>query len=1144
MSESEERPSQIGDLRREWNKHPVIRVAGAYLVGAWLILQVAEVILPSYDVPGYVMQLLIAVLVGLLPLVLLAARFKRIHRLFAAEEGLGGATRGIPAPTEAVQAPEPLSTLDLPIELSERRRVTTVVCSLTGMRGDRRDPEVAMGVIPALKDELDSIIGRYKGLRLISSRNQIIVTFGFPRLHEDDALRAAKASNEILDLLATQATSPAGTSLFYSAGIHTDTIIVDDDGDDSDELALLGDNTATIEWLRARAPAGSIVISAETAKLLSGLFALTEISRDSHPALGQDMPIYQLGEQLSGQWQQIMGELSEFLGREYEYQLLLDKWQSVLEGETQFVFLNGEAGIGKSSLLYHAVRDIMVRDAPSLLLMNCESYFSNSPFRPIISYLETIVFGDDLDLSQASRADKLRQFLADLDFEHANALPLLGSLLSIQSDDPDMQLDGSGRLVREKMISCLIGILQALAASRPVLLVVEDLHWADPSTIELLDNLLSEIPEHRIYGLLSSRPGFDSRWNNRSQLFNMQLGKLSDRVAETLVRHRFGAHEVPDWLVAQLVTTSGGIPFYLDELVRGLLDKGDELVTAKPGSLDIPLSLHASLDSRVDKLGDAKHLLQLCSVIGQEFSYDLLLDVVGKDNEQALLNAVVDLVSEGLLYQKGVAPEAIFRFKHRLIMESAYQSLLIKTRSELHGAIARHLEASFPERCQSAPGRVAEHFDQAGNARKAIEYRILAARRAYRSFSNDEAMAQVAFGEKLLARLDDNVSGDGYEFTLNNLKGMIALASHGYTNPEVRIAFERAIELSESMDRSEELFSTIVGMWMYYLIRADYGKATELAQRLYNMALESGSEPELLQANYGMGYSMYFCSDLEETLGYFQQAVKLDQPDRDYTRQTPSQDDSRVHAYCMLALALWLRGDAENSRIAVERAFQIATSTHNPYATMWAHYQCAFLSHMRGDVQKMSVHASAMHDIAVEKGFSFFMPLAEFFRAMLIEEPASRLAALNSSYAKIVAAGARSSTSYFKSIIVEELIGQQDLEAANALLEEAFDFIKTRHEELFMPECMRLRATLLIKSKENTNAEPAKSILRQAIDTARGMNNVPYALKNALCYYTVDDGSEEARALLAEILLCYKSEDTSADYVRACKIVNRRLSES
>ena len=1142
MNEPQQEKTPPARQISDWKKHPILKVAGAYCVGAWLIMQVAEVVLPSYDVPDSVMQLLINALVVLFPVVLLVARFTSVSKFISTDNGDSGEQQlplldepvAVDLPADAAEAD--FSALDIPMQLAERRTVTTVVCSLTGLRAGRRDPEVLLGIIPAMEEQISALIDRYEGFRLASSRNQIIVAFGYPSIHEDDARRAAKVGQYILTLFGEQEASAPGTSIFGRAGIHTDTIIVDDDDDDEDEIALLGDNIGVVEWLQAMAPQGGIAVSAESARLLTDVFDLAELSREDHPSLGSNVPVFSLGPELPRQWQQVTEDLGDFFGREHEHQLLLEHWRTVLDGESQFVLLEGEAGIGKTSLLYRTVREIVVSDSPQLIILNCESYFRNSPFRPIITYMENRIYGGNLSLPRLHRLDKLRTFIEDLPVDIDETLPLLASLLSLETEDSSLQLHESGQRFRERIIHCIVELLQALAQRQPILLVVEDLHWADPSTIELFDQLLSDVPDNRIFGLFSSRPDFSQRWHNLSHAFPLHLGKLPDRVADQLIRKKFGDRDIPEWLVAQLVRESGGIPFFLEELARSLMASEESLLTAAPESVNVPPSLQASLDARVDDLGQNKQLLQLCSVLGQEFHFELLREVVQTDNGPTLPRALASLVNEGFLHQKGVAPDAIYRFKHRLIMEAAYQSLLIKTRADLHGTIGQSIERSFPDLCETAPSRLAQHFELSGNAARALHYRILAARRAQKSFANDEALAHIAKGQELVSQLEEGSGRIEAELTLTNLQGMILLSSRGYTNPEVRAAFERAIELSEKVDNSPELFATIVGLWMYYLIKAEYAQAMEIAQRLLAMAQDSGDPPELLQANYCIGYSSYFQGAIEQSVEAFRVAISHDLVGHDYCQQSPIRDDSRVHAYFMLALALWLQGAPDEANKARDSAIQFAENGDQPYAKMWAHYQRTFLCHMRRDFEAMSEQAECMRRIAAQKGFFFFIPLAEFFLATRIEDPGERLKALQAHHEMIMAAGARSSATYMKTVIIEDMIDQGKLDEARAVMVETKELIDTRQEELFKSEYLRLEARLLSVTEAPEHADKVEDILTQSVRFSRDICNPPMALRSALALYEATGHSVESVSLLREVVGSYQTPDDTDEFLAARSI--------
>jgi class 3 adenylate cyclase/tetratricopeptide (TPR) repeat protein len=1143
MTEPEKRSSFAGWLSRNWRSHPLVRVASTYCVGAWLVLQVAETVLPSYDVPNWVMQTLINVLVGLFPIVLLVARFAHVERLLPTDvsplQSAPVPARGEePAGQDAGEILRLEATgLDIPVPLSERRSVTTLACAVRGVSGGRDDPELLLGFIAGMDAAVGEIIERYDGARLAGGRNQIVVAFGYPTLHEDEVRRAAKAAQEILALVGDRQPPQPGTVVEARIGLHTDSIIVDETDGPDDEFAMLADNNAIAECVQAVAPAGGIAVSAASARLLSGSFALEEIDRVSHPRLGNRVPVYRLERELAGQWLQVLGEQVATLGRDHEFHLLLDHWQTVLEGEARYALVVADPGMGKSTLVNHVVGELLERDQPQLIILNCESYHQDSPFRPLISFLESRLYGGGHNLGNELRLQSLRDFLAQVPVDTRGALPLLASLLSIEAPDQSLQIEDSGKVVRQKTLRLIVELLQVLADRQPLLLVVEDLHWADPSTLALIGELLTEEPDHRIYGLFTARPGFIPPWGEYSQVIALNLSKLPDRVAEQLVRRNLGGREISPALLLRIVGECDGVPFYLEELTRGLLESGASLVE-DPETLEIPPSLQSSLDARVARLGTAKPLLQLCSVLGQQFSYELLSRVVRTDDERKLRTVLQQLVREGLLYQKGAIPGATFRFKHRLLMESAYQSLLRKTRAKLHEAIAETIEKSFPELCRTAPVRMAQHLERSGDCARAIGYRLAAARRAHGGFANDEALAQIARGLDILPAVAVQSQRRQLEVSLQVEKGMVLLSYLGYTNPDVRAAFERAIELSDELENSPDLFTMIVGLWMYYLVKGEYGQARELGERLLVMARESGDAPQLLQAYYSLGYTEHFMGDMQRAVHYLRQAAAHDREGHDYTLHSPSRDDIRVHVYTMLAFSLWLCGDSTGCAEASAKIDELVEASGHPYAELWAQYQLSFLNFLRRDFEAMSVCTARALEIAENRGFTFFVPLVQFYRSFLITDPGERLARLKEFHCNLVSAGAGSTLGYMKTSIAEQCIEQGRLEEAESLLQASSQFIEQYGETLFLSENQRVQARLLQVRGGMPSAEVA-TLLQRGVDSAMARHALPLALRCALALCDCTGDSDAALDTLRRVRQGYRSADKTGDFMLA----NARLNQ-
>lgn len=1124
--------------RQELRNHPVIRVAGAYCVVAWILMQAGEIILPSFEAPAWIMQTLIAVLVAGLPVVVILARITRLPAII-------GLAEPVPTPVAFSRSPDPAqeagdilrlksASLEMPMDLSESRQVTTLVCSLVGTRDGLEDPEILLGFLAGMEADLAQAVSRYEGTRLPSGRSEIAVAFGFPLAHEDDARRAAKLAVEVLELVrAHDVADGPDTQIISRVGMHTATIIIDEGASDSDATNLLGDTVGVAAYVQAFAPDGGIALSADSHFLLRSSFMVEEVGRQSHPRLGRDVPVYQLGRELSGELANVMVERSEVIGREHERSLLLQQWRTVLEGESEYVLIKGEPGMGKSSLLYDTVTRLVSEDRAQLMLLTCEPYHRDTPFRPLIHFFERAVF-EGKSLTPAERLEKLQDFVGPVVGEGDDeAVPLLAALLSSHPDElSQSQAGASSKQVREKTLALLVSLMERFSARKPLVLAVEDLHWADPSTRDLIESLLATDPSTPILGLFTARPEYEPAWVNLPDVIEINLNKLSSRVAGELVRQQAGDDVLSPQLVQQIIDNAGGIPLYIEQLTRSLLESRERSAgKGVEGELAIPPSLKASLVARIDHLGASKPLLQLCSVIGFEFSYGLLRAVCDASDEKLLRKVLGTIVNAGLIYQKGAYPDATFKFKHRLIMEVASQSLLRRTRQQLHRVIAGKLESDFPDKCRTRPNQVAHHFSRAGDAGKAIVYWIRAAQLSQSKFANEEALAQVQRGLAALKDVADQERRNQFEITLQNLLGMIQLASQGYTNPEVRVAFERALELSDQVEQTPELFRMEVGLWMYYLIRGEYDRAMELSGQLLQLAGRIDEPPESLQANYCAGYSHYFKGEIPVTLEYFENALSYQSQEGDFTRQTPSRDDSRIHLNCLHALALWHSGNPIAAEAVMAGALDLARQLGQPYGLAWSLFFATLLAHMRGRLADAAGYAGEMVEICQSRGFAFFIPLGKFFLASALEDDSERLAALLATHAVTMATGARAHSAYLRAMIIRELIARGDLRRARELASENEAYIQSSQEWIYSSENQRLLA--LLSRELDGDTEACVRLLEEAIAQARAVNNLPFALRCALTLHEQPGCEARAATLVSELVASYASDDDCEDYHRA-----------
>ena len=1033
--------------------------------------------------------------------------------------------------------------LNIPLDLSEKRQVSVFSCSITAYSNGEEDPELLIGFVDLIDEELTAIIERYDGEILIESRQKISISLGYPRLHEDDSHRTARAGREILSLVASrQEHEGTERSIVVRGGIHTEQIIIEKDSDEQQASTLLSDMVGVADFLAAMAPPNTIAISHASYQILRQFFLVEQFNLVSHPKLGESVPVYQLKKALPRQLQNIASQKTVVFGRESEQGLILQQWESVLDHESQFVLLKGEAGIGKSSLMTSSIKELLLNSEPQLVTLECEPYYQTSPLRPVISYLERTIFAEARYADDQEKLEHLKRFLTNLSLEQTEALPTLAALLSLKIDDESLAITDSSKVLREKTLALLVDLVRKGSAVQPVILIVEDIHWADSSTISLIEKFVTDAPDSRILGLITARLEFDSDWGDLSHVTEIKLNKLSSRTGVDLVKYNSNGKEIPPAIIDQILLESNGIPLYIEQLTRALIESGVDFTTSPVGKLEIPDSLSGSLAARIENLGDAKPLFQLCAVLGFEFPYLLLQEVSGVEDESLLKAALSQIVSKGLLYQKGVYPDASFKFQHRLFMDVASQTLLKSTRHKLHQLIAQVLEKSFPDICENRPTQLAYHYGKARNPEKAVFYWIKAAKRSQARFANEEVIQQVEQGLKHLEAIPDQEIANNFEITLQTLLGEAYLVSRGYTSKELQAAFERAVELTSRVKESSESFQVIVGLWMHYVIRGENQQALQLSRQLEAIATSIDKNQELLQAEYCTGFTLYYMGRIDEAIEHLDRAMSFIQPGSSYTRQSPSHDDTRIMLNNFVGLANWAKGEFALSREALDSAYQLATELNDPYGMVRALYYRAILALMNGEYEEAARNAAEFLDISKKKGFSFFVVMGMFISSFGVADEEERLEAAIKVMEMIIPTGARSGITFLIALIIEECIKQQKQEQAEKYIELAEKFATKQQERIYTSEILRLKALLLMQVDPG-NRDQALKLLQEGIDLASELNNKPFALRCALSMADVTDSEDFALANLKKILDSCRDIPDTRDFARAEQLINESTSQ-
>jgi class 3 adenylate cyclase len=623
---------------------------------------------------------------------------------------------------------------------AERRQLTVMFCDLVGSTplAERLDPEELRSVILAYQDACAEVICHFDGYLARYVGDGLLVYFGYPVAHDNDTQRAVQAGLGIVTALQPlntrlQQTVPVlqELPLQVRVGIHTGLVVVGDMGGSGfrDPKAIVGETPNLAARLQGIAAPDTVVISAITAELIQGLFTFQALGPQPLKGVSVPMEAYRVlaeGEAQSRFEVAVRIGLIPLVGREGELGLLRQRCEQAKAGAGQAVLLSGEPGIGKSRLLQELTEQLGP-EGPTRIEFRCSPYHQHSALYPIIDHLQRLLQFARAD-SPATKLEKLQHMLSHYRFPQADTMPLLAALLSLPHPEGYLPLTISPQQQKEKTQAALVAWLIEEAEQNTVYTTCEDVHWADPSTLEVLTLVVDQAPTARLYVVLTFRPEFAPTWGNRSHLSQLALSRLGRSQVEAMVERLTGGKTLPPAVMRQIVAKTDGVPLFVEELTKTVMESG--LVTAVNDHyelsgplplLAIPSTLHDSLMARLDRLSTVRKIAQLGAAIGREFSYELL-QAVSLLDEGTLQQGLKQLVEAELVYQRGLVPQARYLFKHALIQDTAYQSLLKSTRQQYHQQIAQAIEQYFPETKEMQPEVVAQHYTAAGLIAQAIPY--------------------------------------------------------------------------------------------------------------------------------------------------------------------------------------------------------------------------------------------------------------------------------------------------------------------------------------------------------------------------------------------------------------------------------------
>src|SRR5271165_6290376 len=1052
------------------------------------------------------------------------------------------AALGVPAPAptpSAVEATSPPPEASPAVAAApsggERRQITVVFCDLVGSTAlsARLDPEDMRDIIGAYCGCCADLITKAGGFVARYMGDGVLAYFGYPQAHEHDAEHAVRAGLAVVDAV-PKLTTTAGDPLQVRVGIATGLVVVGDliGSGETQERGVVGETPNLAARLQALAEPNAVVIADSTRRLLGNLFELKDLGPQDLKRVTEPAPVWAAlrASSVESRFDALhTTSLTALVGREEETELLLRRWSRAKTGEGQVVLLSGEAGIGKSRLTA-ALLERLAAEPHTRLRYFCSPQRADSALHPIIGQMERVA-GLAYDDKPQAQLDKLDAVLAQTSTSPEDAA-LFAELLSLPNDGRYPALALTPRQRRQRTLEALMSQLAGLARQQPVLVVLEDAHWVDPTSLELFGRTVDRIKTIPVLFIVTFRPEFNAPWGGQSHVTSLTLNRLGERDVATMIARLLGTRELPADVVAEIVERTDGIPLFVEEMTKAVLEAEGEgaarrTVAAVPSSaLAVPASLHASLMARLDRLGPAKEVAQIASAIGREFSHALLALVAHKP-EAELGSALDRLVQAGLLFQHGVPPQASCVFKHALVQDAAYGTLLREPRRALHVRIAETLESQFAETADSRPEILAHHCTEAGLIEKAAGLWGKAGQQSLTRSALAEAVAQFTRALDQIATLPGTPERRRQQIELQ--VGLISPLSQikGYAAAETKAATEQArllIEQAEALGEPPEdpllLFSVLHAFWV---VNHTNGEAMrDLAAQFLALAQKQNATVPLMIGHRIMGVSLVRMGHIAEGRAHFDQVMALYEPAEHRLLSTRFGRNVGVTTLSFRSWAQWLLGYPEAAARDADNALKNAREMGQAATLLYALGFARMSYTLWGNHAAAAAHAQELIALAEEKRSPVWRARGMTNQGSVLALTGRALSAiemLSSGIAALRTTGATTNMPIYLTHLARAHAELGQFEQAWRCIGEAMAAAETTKEKWGEAEIHRTAGELTLLSPE-PDAAKAQAHFERAIAIAREQQAKSWELRTATSMarlWRCQGKRQQARDLLAPI---------------------------
>jgi class 3 adenylate cyclase/tetratricopeptide (TPR) repeat protein len=978
---------------------------------------------------------------------------------------------------------------------AERRHVSVMFCDLVGSTAlsARLDPEDVRAVIASYLSCLAEVITQHQGIIARYMGDGVLAYFGYPRAHEDDAEQAVRAGLALVDAVA-KLKADSDAPLQVRVGVATGTVVVGDRIGEgaAKEQAVVGEAPNLAARLQSLAEPGTVMICASTRQLAGGYFEYRDLGPLALKGFTTPVPASVVLGTTGVESRfaaQHMTRLTPLLGRDDEIELLLRRWRQAAQGEGRVVVLTGEPGIGKSHMAL-ALAERLESEPHTRLHYFCSAHHSNSTLFPIIGHLERAAGFERGDLP-AQKFDKLEALLASSATNAGDAVSFVANFLSLPPDDRHPLPDLSPQQRKEKALKALLAQLVGVAARKPVLMIFEDAHWIDPTSLELLALTVERVAQLPVLLVITARPEFAPPWPGHAHVTTIPLTRLGRSDGAALVRRITAGKTLPDEVMNQILARTDGVPLFIEELTKMVLEsallheRDGHYVLERPlPSLAIPTTLHASLMARLDRLAPVREVAQIGAVAGRDFHYELLNAVAGLPRER-LEEALGQLEQSELIFRRGEIPYAVYTFKHALVRDAAYAGLLRSRRAHLHSVIANALEQQFPEIVQTQPETLAVHLTEAGLVEKAVGYWLKAGKNAALRSANLEAIAHLQRGIEVIGRMPAGRGKDRSELDLQLILGPCLTATQGPAANKAVATFARSRELCERLGDPPEYLQVMFWLATVSVVRGELPQALEAVAVLLSAAEARGNQPALLNGIRGRAMILMFMGRIVEAREALERAVETFSASQEADRMAAraAGQDVGVAMLVLMAWVLWILGQVDEAVSRMAAALERADSVQHAHTHAYAWYYASVLHALRGEPAIAQAYAERCLAISEQHGFRQWLGLSRAIRgicAAALDASGRRLDEVKAALDEYQRAGYQLGiTAQFVLLCPALLLRNESLET----IDHGLSIVSHNSERFFEAELYRLKArALLMRGAADAEAE---SLLDQALRTAR-----------------------------------------------------------